>query len=453
MNDVLIAKYDRPVPRYTSYPTAAQFHPGIGAATAADWLAGTNPSAPLSLYLHVPFCKQMCWYCGCHTRVAARYEPVHRFAEQLTEELELVSRVFGASSGSRRKVAQIHWGGGTPNMLSPDDFRRLMMAIGHLYDIEANCEIALELDPRLMSGDLLRALRDGGVNRVSLGVQDFDAEVQAAINRVQPFDLVRRAVDDLRGIGIAGLNFDLIYGLPRQTPSSFRRTIELALSLDPDRLAVFGYAHVPWMKTHQRLIDEATLPTAAQRFAMAESAAAQLATAGYRRIGLDHFAKSEDALSQALEDRSLRRNFQGYTADPADTLIGFGPSAISALPQGFTQNQAETGAWAKAIAKGQLAVARGVELTGNDRLQGAIIERLMCFGEVDFGRVALEFGAFGYSFGIERARLAPLIADGLAELTGTRLRVTERGMPFQRLVAAAFDAYFNSSPARHSRAV
>ena len=449
MTDSLLAKYDRAVPRYTSYPTAAQFHPGVDAIQVAAWLAATDPATPLSFYLHVPFCKQMCWYCGCHTRVAARYEPVRRFAERLTEELEQTARIFGG----RRRLAQIHWGGGTPNMLAPDDFRRLMMAIGHLYDIEPGCEIALELDPRLMSGDLLRALRDGGVNRVSLGVQDFDVEVQAAINRVQPYDEVRAAIDALRGIGIGGLNLDLIYGLPKQTPAGFRQTVELALSLDPDRLAIFGYAHVPWMKAHQRLIDEATLPDAAQRFAMAESAARQLIAAGYRRIGLDHFAKSTDALALALEDRSLRRNFQGYTADPAETLVGFGPSAISALPQGFAQNLAETGAWSQAVAKGHPAIARGVALTGEDRMLGAIIERLMCFGEVDFGRVALELGAAGYGFRLERARLAPLVADGLAELRGTHLRVTERGMPYQRIVAAAFDAYFNSSPARHSRAV
>lgn len=449
MNDYLLAKYDRPVPRYTSYPTAAQFHPGIGGAELAGWLAATDPRAPLSVYLHVPFCKQMCWYCGCHTRVAARYDPIHRFAERLTEELELVVR----NIGSRRQVSQIHWGGGTPNMLSPDDFRRLMMAIGHLYDLTADCEIALELDPRLMSADLLRALRDGGVNRVSLGVQDFDAEVQAAINRIQPYDLVRRAVDDLRGIGVQGLNLDLIYGLPRQTGASFARTIDLALSLDPDRLAIFGYAHVPWMKAHQRLIDEKTLPDAMQRFAMAETAAAQVIAAGYRRIGLDHFAKADDPLALALEDRSLRRNFQGYTADSAETLIGFGPSAISALPQGFVQNLTETGAWSQRVAKGELAAARGVALTAEDCLRGAIIERLMCFGEVDFGAVALELGAPAYTFRAERARLAPLIADGLAELKGSKLRITERGFPFQRLVAAAFDAYFTSSAARHSRAV
>jgi oxygen-independent coproporphyrinogen-3 oxidase len=328
-----------------------------------------------------------------------------------------------------------------------------MMAIGHLYDLTADCEIALELDPRLMSADLLRALRDGGVNRVSLGVQDFDPEVQAAINRIQPYDLVRRAVDDLRGIGVQGLNLDLIYGLPHQTGTSFAHTIDLALSLDPDRLAIFGYAHVPWMKAHQRLIDEKALPDAAQRFAMAESAAAQVIAAGYRRIGLDHFAKAEDQLALALEDRSLRRNFQGYTADSAETLIGFGPSAISALPQGFVQNLTDTGAWSQKVAKGELAAARGVALTAEDRLRSAIIERLMCFGEVDFGGVALELGAPAYTFHAERARLAPLIADGLAELTGSKLRITERGRPFQRLVAAAFDAYFSRSAARHSRAV
>ncbi|MDQ7249490.1 oxygen-independent coproporphyrinogen III oxidase [Dongia sedimenti] len=445
----LALKYDRPVPRYTSYPTAPHFHGGIGPADQHAWLAQSDPERPISLYIHVPYCRQMCWYCGCHTKIVARYQPIEDFTAHLRREMALVAEAFGG----RRRVAQLHWGGGTPNVLSPDDLSRLMGELRGLFDFDSDTEIDMELDPRGVGRDLLAALKDCGLGRASLGIQDFDPIVQRAINREQPFDLVRDVVDGLRGIGVGGINFDLIYGLPYQTRAGFAHSIEQALSLTPDRFAVFGYAHVPWMKKHQSQIVEEALPDAALRLELAENAARQIEAAGYRRIGLDHFAQATDPLTIALDRGTLRRNFQGYTTDGAETLVGLGPSAISATVQGYAQNAADIPLWSRAIAAGRLATQRGLALGAEDRWRGAAIERLMCLGALDLDALAADFDLPNAQFPAERARLAPLIADGIATLSGNMLRVTEAGLPLSRLVAAAFDTYLNAGPGRHSRAV
>jgi len=445
----LALKYDRPVPRYTSYPTAPHFHNGVGPVDQSAWIAAGDPAQPISLYIHVPYCRQMCWYCGCHTKIVARYQPVADFTTQLKREMALVAEAFGR----RPRVAQLHWGGGTPNVLSADDLRSLTSHLKQLFDFDANSEIAMELDPRWVGQELLAALKDCGVKRVSLGIQDFDPIVQRAINREQPFSLVRDVVGGLWGIGITAINFDMIYGLPYQTRAGFAHSIEQALSLVPDRLAVFGYAHVPWMKRHQTQIEEAALPDAALRLELAQNAASRIAAAGYRRIGLDHFARPGDPLAVALDRGTLRRNFQGYTTDAAATLIGLGPSAISATAQGFAQNAADIPLWSRAIEAGRLATQRGLKLTTEDRWRGAAIERLMCLGVLDLDRLAKAYRLPNAQFAAERAQLAPLIADGIAELSGNRLRVTEAGQSLARLVAAAFDAHLQAGPGRHSRAV
>jgi oxygen-independent coproporphyrinogen-3 oxidase len=445
----LLLKYDRPVPRYTSYPTAPHFHPGIGPAETVRWLDETDPRAPISLYIHVPYCRQMCSYCGCHTKIVARYQPVENFVGRLCREIELVA----AALGGPRRLGQLHWGGGTPNIVAPGDIRRIRDTIAQHFTFDAGTEHAMELDPRLIGPDLLRALEDCGVTRVSLGIQDFDAAVQSAINREQPFALVEEQVAALRVAGIKGINFDLIYGLPQQTRAGFARSVELALALHPERFAIFGYAHVPWMKKHQRLIDEATLPDAAQRLALAGDAAEAIEAAGYRRIGLDHFALPDDPLAQALDDGTLRRNFQGYTTDQAETLIGLGPSAISAFPAGYAQNAADIPVWGRAIDEGRLSTQRGLALDKEDQWRRAAIERLMCFGTVDLASLEAEFHLPERRFSAERALLAPLAADGIVEWHGSRLCVTPAGGPLIRIVAAAFDAYLNAGAGRHSRAV
>ena len=446
---MLAMKYDRPVPRYTSYPTAPHFHNGIGPADQRAWIAASDPDEPISLYIHVPYCRQMCWYCGCHTKIVARYAPVQDFTDHLRREMALVAGAFAG----RRRIAQLHWGGGTPNVLSPNDLRSLTDELRRLFDVDSATEIAMELDPRWVGTDLLSALQDCGVRRTSLGIQDFDPIVQRAINREQPFDMVRDVVTALRGAGVSGINFDMIYGLPYQTRAGFAHSIEQALSLAPDRFAVFGYAHVPWMKRHQSQIDQDALPDAALRLELAENAARQIEAAGYRRIGLDHFARPDDPLAIALDQRTLRRNFQGYTTDSAETLIGLGPSAISATAQGYAQNAADIPLWTRAIDAGRLATQRGLTLTDEDRWRRAAIERVMCFGALDLAALAAEFNLPNAQFAAERANLAPLIADGLAALSGNHLRVTEAGRSLARLVAAAFDATLNAAPGRHSQAV
>jgi oxygen-independent coproporphyrinogen-3 oxidase len=450
----LALKYDRPVPRYTSYPTAPHFHAGVGAIESRAWLAASDPMQPVSLYIHVPYCRQMCWYCGCHTKIVARYAPVEDFVAHLIAEIDLVA----AALGSRRRLAQLHWGGGTPNVLSPDDFGRLMDELRRRFDFDVESEIAMELDPRGVGPELLAALKENGLQRASLGIQDFDPIVQRAINREQSFDLVRDVVRGLREIGIGGINFDMIYGLPFQTRAGFARAIEQALSLAPDRFAVFGYAHVPWMKKHQSQIVEEALPDAALRLELAGIAARRIEAAGYRRVGLDHFARPEDPLAIAVDRGRLRRNFQGYTTDASETLIGLGPSAISATHEGYAQNAADIPLWGRAIDAGRLATQRGFALSAEDRWRRAAIECLMCAGVLDLDALAAAFHLPNAQFPAERARLAPLIADGVATLHGNTLRITETGRSLARLVAAAFDAHFNAGPlntewGRHSRAV
>jgi oxygen-independent coproporphyrinogen-3 oxidase len=442
MNPELLAKYDRPVPRYTSYPTAPHFHVGIGSDDYRSWLAELPSDARLSLYLHVPFCQELCWYCGCHTTVARRYQPVAEYQSLLLDELNLVYEALGG----RRPVGHIHFGGGTPTMLAPDDLRDLGERLHDQFEVLADAEFAVEIDPRRLTRETVAALAAIGVNRASLGVQDVNPEVQRAINRWQPFAVVERAVDWLRAAGILGINFDLMYGLPQQTTDLVRASVDAALTLRPARLALFGYAHVPWMKRHQRLIDEASLPAGGERAAQFEVAATRLRQAGYVAIGIDHFALPDDSLAVALKEHRLHRNFQGYTTDDAAALLGFGASAIGGLPQGYVQNAVPLPQYREAIREGRLATARGIRLTEEDRRRRAIIERLMCDFVVDLNGSASELAA-------ELEALGPFQADGLLALEDRLIRIKPEGRPLVRAICAVFDAYLERNLARHSRAV
>lgn len=442
MDISLISKYDRPVPRYTSYPTAPHFHAGIGPADYVRWLQECDAGQPLSLYLHVPYCRQMCWYCGCHTKIVARQEPIDRFVETLRAEIDLIADIL-AASGPRRRVSQIHWGGGTPNVMLPVQFADLMEHIGHRFDLEAGTVRAVELDPRWITRDWLTALQLAGINRASLGVQDFDPTVQTAINRVQSFELVRGAVAGLREAGIGSINLDLLYGLPHQTLETLARTVDLAAALGPDRISLFGYAHVPWMKSHQKQIDESALPDAALRWQLQEQAATQLHRRGYRSIGFDHFARPDDDLALALEHGRLQRNFQGYTTDDSDILIGFGPSAIGSLPAGYVQNAVATADWQRAISERRTAVSRGIALTAEDRARRDIINALMCDGHVNLAAIRDRHPEVWIDYTADLERLRLLLADGLVEMTGNDIRLTELGRPLMRVVAACFDHYLH----------
>lgn len=438
------------LPRYTSYPTAPHFSGAVGPEDYAQWLKAIPQKATASLYLHVPFCRSMCWYCGCHTTVARRDEPIAVYEGALRCEIELVARQIDR----RMRVDHIHFGGGTPTIMAPESFTDLMGAIRQCFFVLPSAEVAIEIDPRRLSAPMIDALALGGVNRASLGVQSFDREVQHAINRVQTFEETAAAAGNLRRAGIAGLNFDLIYGLPHQTIASCLDTVRRSVELRPERFAVFGYAHVPTFKKHQRKIDESSLPDSVERYDQACAIADALKEAGYVQIGLDHFALPSDEMAVALREGRLRRNFQGYTTDLSTLLLGFGASAIGQLPQGYVQNEVPIRAYSDTITSGQFATAKGYALTGEDRLRGEIIERIMCDFGVDLGAVCARHGAGADAFLKSAApRLKELVCDGVVRLEGTSLEIAEDSRFLVRSVAAAFDAHLDQSRRLHSRAV
>lgn len=445
MNNI-IALAERNVPRYTSYPTAPHFTPEVEPATYAAWLAALPAQATLSLYVHVPYCTSICLYCGCHTKAVRRADPLDAYTARLMNEIELLAGHVGG-----RRVVHLHWGGGTPSILGGARLTEIVDKLAAGFDLSGLVEHAIELDPRRTPRALARALAAIGVNRASLGVQDFSPHVQEAIGRVQPFELVEESAAVLRAAGIERINIDLMYGLPQQTRADVERSAALAASLAPARLALFGYAHVPWFKTHQRLIDTAALPGPAERIAQAHTAAETLAAHGYVPIGLDHFALPDDDLAAAQRAGRLRRNFQGYTTDEAEALIGLGASAIGKLPQGFVQNAVDIGGYSRAVEKGAFATAKGCALSADDRLRASIIERLMCDLAIDLD--ALGPDAAATDFSRELADLEGLAAEGMVRIEGRRVVVTQAGRPFVRLVAAAFDAYLPQNRSRHSIAV
>ena len=443
MDNRFLAYAKRQAPRYTSYPTAPHFRAGIDEASVRTWLGDIASETALSLYLHVPYCRQLCWYCGCNTYAARRDEPVQDFVDTLLREVELVSGALGG-----RRVVEIHWGGGTPNILSAREFQRIASQLAERFDIESSVHHAIELDPRYVDEDKAQAYVEAGVNRVSLGVQDLNARVQQAIGRVQPLEVVQQAVSVLRSAGIAALSMDLMYGLPHQSAEDLRTSIRLAAGMQPNRIALFGYAHVPWFKKRQRLISEAALPGAAERFHQAAAARLELEAIGYVAIGLDHFALPDDELAVAKRAGALRRSFQGYVVEEAAAIVGLGPSAISTLPHGYAQNAPEPGAWAREIAQGKLASVRGHELSADDRIRRRFIEQIMC----DFAADLRPLGGVK-ACAMELEALSDMFADGLIEIANDTLILTPEGQPFCRLVGMAFDVYAQHGVARHSKAV
>jgi oxygen-independent coproporphyrinogen-3 oxidase len=447
----LLARYDQRIPRYTSYPTAPHFTPAVDGPAYRDWLAALPDTTALSLYLHVPFCAELCWFCGCHTTATRRAEPKVAYARTMLDEIDLLAEAIGRPL----PVRHIHWGGGTPTALPPAWMQAIAARLGSRLTILPEAEIAVEIDPRTLTDASAAAMEAMGVTRASLGVQDFDERVQAAVNRHQSFAVTEAAAIRLRARGIGAINLDLIYGLPHQTEASVRATVARALTLGPARIAMFGYAHVPWMKRHQTLLPTDALPGPEARFAQREAAEATILAAGYVAVGLDHYALPDDPLARAASAGAVRRNFQGYTTDTAPALLGLGASSIGALPQGYVQNLPAVPAWRDAVRAGRLPIARGVTLSAEDRLRRAVIETIMCQGAVDLAVITA-----GHGVGPEAlAGAAPALAQqahyGLIRWDGTRLEVTPRGRPFTRAVAACFDTYLTagSGAARHAAAV
>jgi oxygen-independent coproporphyrinogen III oxidase len=437
------------VPRYTSYPTAPHFSTHFPAASYREWLARLDPDEPVSLYLHVPFCKQMCWYCGCNMKLAARYSPVATYVQHLLEEIDLIAGALP----SRMPVSHLHFGGGTPTVLEPEDLAAVMARLGTRFRLLPDAEIAIESDPRTLTDSMIRQIGALHFNRASFGVQEFDPKVQSAINRIQPPEMVERAISGLRAAGVPNINFDLIYGLPHQTTAALCRTVEQCVAMKPDRIALFGYAHVPWVAKNQRMIEDATLPNASERAEQARAAAAALVANGYIQFGIDHFARPGDSLAIAAAEGRLHRNFQGYTSDVARTLIGFGATAIGRTPQGYVQNVSETGAWSRAVAAGKLPVARGHALHGQDQLRSLVIERIMCDGSVDLAAAGRALGFSDDWYAEEIPELRQMQEDRLLSYGDGKLSLTPEGLPLARVAAAVFDTYLRDSTARHSVAV
>ncbi len=453
LNLDLIRKYTMPAPRYTSYPPATQFTDqldavGLDQAYADDNRAG---SGPLSLYFHLPFCETRCWYCGCNTVITKRHDAAAEYLDDIALEMKLIA----ARTDRSRPVTQVHLGGGTPTFLPPDQLRRLGALFHEHFSIAKDCEISVELDPRRLKLDHIQALREIGARRASLGVQDTNRKVQLAINRYQPHSLNEQAMGWLRSEGFKSVNVDLIFGLPLQTPETFNKTIDDVLTLSPERLSVFSYAHVPWIKPSQRIFeDRGHLPTPEVKLAMFAVAHERLTAAGYVDVGLDHFAKPDDELARAQRAGTLHRNFQGYSTHAGASLYGFGLSSISQTQQVYLQNHKTLIAYRTALAAGQLPIERGLRLTDEDQRRRTIIMRIMCDRGLDYKKLSAALGLdFAKVYGREIASLQDLAADGIIGMGTNGFSITPVGMPLLRIVATRFDATLKPAAGKHAQVI
>ncbi len=435
----LLHKYCKAGPRYTSFPTAPYFHEGFGPKQWEEELrASQDKGRDISLYAHIPFCDTLCYYCGCNMIATKDYAKAEAYLGDLFREIDQVAALVNP----QRKVRQLHWGGGTPTYLRPDDLRRLYDYLAGKFHIASDAEIGCEMDPRELTREHIKALRDSGFNRVSLGVQDLDDKVQHAVNRVQPEALIREVYDWIRDAGFYSINFDLMVGLPHQTVSSFEQTLDKVIAMAPDRFAVFNYAHVPWMKKHQKLIQEETLPQLEHRLALQKLVLEKLTAAGYVYIGMDHFARPDDELVKAQRGKTLYRNFQGYTTHKDCDILAFGASAISQTEDVYAQNVKVLSQYREMTLAGKLPIERGLRITQEDKLRRDAITRIMCDLELDkasFGQTwNIDFDAH---FSDVLKDLEDMQADGLVVLETGKVRVTETGRVFLRNIAMAFDNY------------
>ena len=453
----LLRRYDRPGPRYTSYPTAPHFAEGFTEDDFRSIVQRSNDDPiprQLSLYVHVPYCRSPCFYCGCN-RVITRDETRGLvYLDRLQREIAMVAKLFDRD----REVVQLHLGGGTPNFLAPRQLGELVDCLGRQFSFSHALErdFSIELDPRFVTPDDIAMLSAIGFNRASLGVQDFDPDVQKAINREQGIDETLAIIDACRRYGMRSVNVDLIYGLPKQTPEGFAKTLDTVVQARPDRLAIYGYAHMPRLFKAQRQIHDADLPDAEGKLALLELAVERLSAAGYEYIGMDHFALPDDELAKAQREGSLHRNFMGYTTHAQTDLVGFGVSAISHVGDSFTQNHRDLPGWEAAVDAGQLPIWRGLLLGDDDVLRADLIQQLMCQGEIDTRRIERAYGiSFGDYFHDAMAALRPLQDDGLVQCPPGTIRATPRGRALLRIIAMCFDRYLGApgEGPRYSRTI
>ncbi|HKX95283.1 MAG TPA: oxygen-independent coproporphyrinogen III oxidase [Methylibium sp.] len=447
LSEELLARADKPGPRYTSYPTADRFVEAFGAAAHAGALAQRAQGAavggrpPLSLYVHIPFCESVCYYCACNKVVTRQHERALPYLDALEAEIGMVVRALGPTES----VAQLHFGGGTPTFLSDDELRRLLAALRGAFRFDPRLEASIEVDPRTVTPQRLTLLADLGFSRLSFGVQDFDADVQRAVHRIQPESQVRELIEHARRVGFESLNVDLIYGLPKQTPTSFRRTVAQVAALRPDRIAMYAYAHLPQRFKPQRRIDASQLPTAMDRVSMLHGAIDAFLEAGYENIGMDHFALPGDSLAVAKRQGRLHRNFQGYSTQPDCDLIGLGVSAISRIGSSYSQNAKTLPEYYDALRQGQWPVVRGLSLTRDDLVRRAVIMALMCQGRVEFESIEVaHLVSMREYFKRELEELQTLAEQGLVEIEPDAIEVTPLGWYFVRAVAMVFDRYLQS---------
>lgn len=439
--------FDARVPRYTSYPTAPHFSDAVGPDHFTDWIEAIPSGGQISLYIHVPFCRRLCWFCACRTQGTQSDEPVAAYLETLKAELKLLARHLpdGVS------LSRLHWGGGTPTLLTAGMIADLAEAVFNVAPLADRSEFSVEIDPNEVDSARIDALAAAGMNRASIGVQDFDDEIQQIIGRIQSFDVTRDAAEMLRAAGIQSLNADILFGLPHQSKRRMTESVQKLLSLNPDRVALYGYAHVPWMARRQTMIPSDTLPTPEERLDLFDTARRLFMWDGYREIGIDHFARPDDGLTTALDAGKLRRNFQGYTDDTADVLIGVGASAISKFPQGFAQNAPATGKHVGAIRDGRFSVAKGHVFKGDDLLRSRMIEALMCDFRIDAAELRRDYA-------VSADKLSTLFAvaqrdfPGLLEISEDGLFIPPEARALTRMIARSFDAY-DLSKAGHSSAI
>lgn len=453
----LLRKYDRPGPRYTSYPTAPMWHDAVDSEVYRSLLqeASQEVDSPLALYCHIPFCRRRCYYCGCNTCIVVRTDPIHRYLASMEREVEAVAGLLG----ERRRISQLHLGGGTPTYLGADGLRKLMQVLSGRFELTPEAEVSIEVDPRETSAEDLPELQDLGFNRVSLGVQSFDAAVQEAIGRDQTTEQVEQLHAALRRHGFGGINFDLIYGLPLQTPDRFDRTLDKTVQLRPDRIALYSFAYLPnlpRLKGHQRLIKQEDLPDTEAKYDLYSTAIDRLTSAGYRQIGMDHFALPEDELARAQEDGRLHRNFMGYTVQAAPEMIGFGMSGIGHVRDTYVQNASDVPAYRETVDRDGLAVYRGLKLSEDDLIRRFVINSLMCNFRLSYTKLMQRFGIdYHKYFAAEDKQLDGFIDDGLLKRGDDSLEVTLLGRTFVRNIAMIFDAWLarKKEPTTFSRTV